>query len=1015
MESNGFQKGAEWRKWDLHVHTPLSIYQQFGVDEDETWQKYINDLENLSNDFAVIGINDYLFIDGYERLKNEQASNKRLQGIKLLPVVEFRIEKFAGVQFDTLKRINLHVIFSDDVSAETIKSQFLNTLEQSYSLENGGDWTRSITHTSVSELGAEIKSGVPKEELSKYGTDLVEGFNNLNVKEDQIFKSLEKDCFKDKHLIAIGKTEWGELKWTDSSIATKKSIINKANIVFTAAESSDAYHKAKAQLTKQEVNNLLLDCSDAHFFSDSTDKDRIGNCLTWIKADPTFEGLKQILNEPEGRIFVGDKPEVFDRIATNRTKYIKELKITAHEGYDNRYGKWFDNITVPFNSELVAIIGNKGSGKSALADIIALCSNYQNHEDFSFLKPKKFRDGKHARNFSATLVWESNIEVRKNLDEKVADGEIEDVKYLPQGQFERLTNEINSAEEFQIEIEKVVFDHLDDSEKMGCQSFKELIESKKRIVDSEIDLLLDDLNPLNDQIIALETKQTNTYKIELENLIKKKQDELKALIEPPIVSNPNDDPEKKKESEALITNINALKDDIEKIEIEKSQKEREKKQLIIDLETLKNTKKEIELKAQDLSSFIETKKDLLAPFGLNIDQIFSYQANFIQLDQIISQKETALLSTKQNLGDVQSEETVKSLPQKLHKKDKALKAEQEKLGSEQKKYQDYLATKKEWEKNKNVIIGDAQTLGTLEFLKKESEYLENKLGEDLAVKYEARRQKVREVFQKKQDVVEIYKKVKERIDEIIDKHADILQDYTISIAASLVQSHNFQTKFFSFINHVKAGTFYSKDGAEYYFRQLLSGVNFDDEETIISFLDKVIEALNADKREKQENAERFIGDQVESISGLYSYLFSLEFLEYNYQLKQGGKQLEQLSPGERGALLLVFYLLLDKNDIPLIIDQPEDNLDNHSVANILVPFIRAAKKKRQIIMVTHNPNLAVVADAEQVIYVNLDKENDYSFTSLSGSIENKKVNAQIVRVLEGAMPAFNKRKFKYFE
>ena len=71
--------------------------------------------------------------------------------------------------------------------------------------------------------------------------------------------------------------------------------------------------------------------------------------------------------------------------------------------------------------------------------------------------------------------------------------------------------------------------------------------------------------------------------------------------------------------------------------------------------------------------------------------------------------------------------------------------------------------------------------------------------------------------------------------------------------------------------------------------------------------------------------------------------------------------------------------------------------------------------KRQIIMVTHNPNLAVVADAEQVIYVNLDKENDYSFTSLSGSIENKKVNAQIVRVLEGAMPAFNKRKFKYFE
>jgi len=1015
MKNNGFQRGAEWRKWDLHVHTPLSIYQNFGVDVDETWQKYINDLENLSNEFAVIGINDYLFIDGYERLKNEQASNKRLQGLKLLPVVEFRIEKFAGVQFENFKRINLHVIFSDDVPAETIKSQFLNTLEQNYSIENRGDWTRSITYDSVSELGAEIKSGVPKKELPKYGTDLVEGFNNLNVKEDQIFKSLKKDCFKDKHLIAIGKTEWGELKWSDASIATKKSIINKANIVFTAAESSDAYHNAKAQLTKQEVNNLLLDCSDAHFFSDSTEKDRIGNCLTWLKADPTFEGLKQILNEPEGRIFVGDKPEVFDRIAKNRTKYIKELKIAAHKGYDNRYGKWFENINIHFNSELVAIIGNKGSGKSALADIIALCSNYQNHEDFSFLKPKKFRDGKHARNFSATLVWESDIEVPKSLDEKATDGEIEDVKYLPQGQFERLTNEINSAEEFQNEIEKVVFDHLDDSEKMGLQSFEELIESKKRIVDNEIDSLLDDLTSLNDQIIALEKKQTKTYKSELDNLNKKKQDELKALIEPPIVSNPNDDPVKKKESETLITNINALKKDIEKIEVDKSQQEKEKKQLIIDLETLKNTKKEIELKAQDLNIFIKSKKDLLTPFDLNIEHIFSYKTNFIQLDQSISKKETALLSTKRNLGDVPSEETLKPLPEKLQEKNKALKSEQEKLGTEQKKYQDYLAAKKDWEKRKNVIIGDSQTPGTLEFIKKESKYLDNKLGEDLAEKSEARRQKVRKVFQKKQDVVEIYKKVKQRIDGIIDKNADILQDYTITIAASLVRSHNFQTKFFSYINHVKAGTFYSKDGAEYYLRQLLSGVNFDDEESIISFLEAVIDAFKTDKREKQENAERFIGDQVESISELYRYLFSLEFLEYNYQLKQGGKQLEQLSPGERGALLLVFYLLLDKNDIPLIIDQPEDNLDNHSVANILVPFIRAAKMKRQIIMVTHNPNLAVVADAEQVIYVNLDKENDYSFTSLSGSIENKKINAQIVRALEGAMPAFNKRKFKYFE
>jgi len=112
--------------------------------------------------------------------------------------------------------------------------------------------------------------------------------------------------------------------------------------------------------------------------------------------------------------------------------------------------------------------------------------------------------------------------------------------------------------------------------------------------------------------------------------------------------------------------------------------------------------------------------------------------------------------------------------------------------------------------------------------------------------------------------------------------------------------------------------------------------------------------------------------------------------------------------------LLVFYLLLDEDDIPLIIDQPEDNLDNQSVANILVQFIRDAKKRRQIIMVTHNPNLAIVSDAEQVIYVNIDKTNGNKFSAEFGSIENKRINQHIVNVLEGTMKAFRKRDDKYY-
>ena len=66
-------------------------------------------------------------------------------------------------------------------------------------------------------------------------------------------------------------------------------------------------------------------------------------------------------------------------------------------------------------------------------------------------------------------------------------------------------------------------------------------------------------------------------------------------------------------------------------------------------------------------------------------------------------------------------------------------------------------------------------------------------------------------------------------------------------------------------------------------------------------------------------------------------------------------------------------------------------------------------------MVTHNPNLAVVADAEQIIYANIDKKNNNTFSVVSGSIENPEMNKHIVDVLEGAMPAFKKRDHKYQE
>lgn len=138
----------------------------------------------------------------------------------------------------------------------------------------------------------------------------------------------------------------------------------------------------------------------------------------------------------------------------------------------------------------------------------------------------------------------------------------------------------------------------------------------------------------------------------------------------------------------------------------------------------------------------------------------------------------------------------------------------------------------------------------------------------------------------------------------------------------------------------------------------------------------------------------------------------LDYIDINYNLKLGEKMLSKLSPGERGLVLLIFYLVLDKDNLPLIIDQPEDNLDNQSIFKKLVPYIIKAKERRQIIIVTHNPNIAVACDSEQIIYSKMNNE-DMEIRYIYGSMESKETSQYIIDVLEGTQPAFDKRKNKY--
>ena len=366
-------RGSVWRKWDLHVHTPDSLVQFYGGAA--AWDKYIEALSKLPPEFKVLGINDYIFLDGYRKVVAAKEAGK-LPNIELvLPIIELRLDKFGGSRTG-LSRVNFHVIFADGM-ADTIESQFLSALRSEYvltpemdALRKAGKWSGIPTRQSLEDLGNAIIESVPAEERSKYGAPLTEGFNNLCFNLDAIKRILASPYFEGKALTAVGKTEWADIKWNDQSIADKKTIINSADLVFISSATAAEYANAKKSLTEGGVNNRLLDCSDAHRWADSTDKDRLAKCFTWIKADPTFEGLRQAVFEYPSRVHVADVPPIAPFLQIKKATLKFPPKTLLSRGERSDVFCFSGTHEVVFSPYLTCIIGGRGTGKSTLLNLI---------------------------------------------------------------------------------------------------------------------------------------------------------------------------------------------------------------------------------------------------------------------------------------------------------------------------------------------------------------------------------------------------------------------------------------------------------------------------------------------------------------------------------------------------------------------------------------------------------------------------------------------------------------------
>ena len=143
------------------------------------------------------------------------------------------------------------------------------------------------------------------------------------------------------------------------------------------------------------------------------------------------------------------------------------------------------------------------------------------------------------------------------------------------------------------------------------------------------------------------------------------------------------------------------------------------------------------------------------------------------------------------------------------------------------------------------------------------------------------------------------------------------------------------------------------------------------------------------------------------------WLFGTDHIAVRYEISYDGVDIRRLSPGTRGIVLLLLYLALDdSDDRPLIIDQPEENLDPKSVFDELVALFVAAKAKRQVIIVTHNANLVINTDADQIIVAEAGQHPSGGLPPIgyvAGGLENAAIRKAVCDILEGGEAAFRER------
>lgn len=966
---NKYPSGSEWNKWDLHIHTPYSLVAEYGGDNNAVWDNFIAHLERMPQDIKVIGINDYLFLDGYEKVLEYKGAG-RLKNIDLiLPVIEFRLKEFVGNA--GLGRINYHVIFADAslLSINQIKSQFLSGLSAKANLvenhiENYHSWSGVINKESLMDFGVHIYEHTPQDKRTTRNF-LEIGFNNINFELSDIEyllgeKGQPNKFLKDKYFKAIGKVEWDEFRW-DGSPAEKKTIINRAHFVFSASPTAEQAQNNRDALKRQNVNSRLLHCSDAHAFPDdisNTKPKDIGHCFTWIKANTTFEGLRQTLYEPDERINI----QILMPDKKNDRHVISEIRFIDNNNL-------FGDQKILLNRNLNAIIGGKSSGKSLLLYSMAKSIDAEQVDRTS--KRLNFEGYKFESDYDFEVVWRSgDIDSYMNSEGKENEHAI---TYIPQLYINHLV-EKNNKEELNLLIKNIL---------LQDDAFALFYQGK-----------IGEISEVNASIDGLTNKYLDIRQSIIDSQVKSKELGASASILKSIANIQKDivDAQKKSSISSEEMSAHSYLEDAKINAVSDIAKVDSTQQCLLEIRNILNG-----LSVDLFGPEGDAEYDVFHNKGKLEEVLGLHNADEKEIRKIIDQLKVDYKSMidnfKSEIDKLKLGGKRKRIVDDLNKINIRLEPIQDKFKSQK----ELLALNHQLETEKQKLI--------------QSEGLEKKIN-GLMKEYDEIRVKTVALLRRRHS---LYKEIQ---DFVNTKKSEIGSEITLSCQLKYGKS---QLALFNQVNR----NLLNRDNI---FNSIIPDENVNYEE-LLRFCEKRLWVSN-EKLYNDKNtfiplkARILIGDVLR---GIYSDGFV-----FDYSVAYNGDDLLEMSPGKKGTVLLILFLQISSSEHPILIDQPEDNLDNRTIYDLLCKMIRQKKKDRQIIIVSHNANLVVATDSENIIVANQEGKgvelNDgrYRFEYVNGALENsytKKENKNILYsqgirehvcdILEGGGEAFKQRKRKY--